>query len=263
VTLAVGATVLAGKEAIVSRLTAIEELAGMDILCSDKTGTITKNAISVADVKPFSGFSEEDVITAAAFASKRESIDPIDTAILSRFDSLYAGHMQRVFEPVAFVPFDPVSKFSKATVRNGTGKEIDVAKGAPQAIAALAGTTTCGPRTLDACVTEFAEKGYRSLGAAKTGDDGKWQYLGVIGLFDPPREDSAATIAAAGDLGIQVKMVTGDHSAIAKESPGKSASAPGLYPRQNSWLSMTRQRLRSWKGLTGLLRSFPNTSSTS
>jgi H+-transporting ATPase len=213
VTLAVGAMALAKKEAIVSRLTAIEEMAGMDILCSDKTGTITQNSISVGSVQAFEGITESDITAAAALASSRESNDPIDRAILARFDE-QSGETGTGTQ-TGFTPFDPVSKYSKATVTGPAGETYEVAKGAPQAIAALAGSTDAA--ILDGWIEEFAKKGFRALGVAKTDGDGHWRYLGVIGLFDPPREDSAATIATAQGHGIRVKMVTGDHVAIAQE----------------------------------------------
>jgi H+-transporting ATPase len=217
VTLAVGAMALAKKEAIVSRLTAIEEMAGMDILCSDKTGTITLNSISIGEIRTFPGFLEQDVIIAAARASNKESNDPIDMAVISRFDRLSPRPDSTSLETLDFVPFDPVSKFSKATVRELPGRLFEVAKGAPQAIASLAGTDGVLASTLDKWVTGFAEKGYRALGVAQTDSSGTWHYLGLIGLFDPPRGDSAATIAEAKKLGVNVKMVTGDHIAIAQE----------------------------------------------
>ncbi|HUT39360.1 MAG TPA: plasma-membrane proton-efflux P-type ATPase, partial [Methanoregula sp.] len=217
VTLAVGATALAKKEAIVSRLTAIEEIAGMDILCSDKTGTITQNSISIGEIRNFPGISEQDVIIASALASNRESNDPIDMAVFSRFAGLMPRPDTASFEMLDFVPFDPVSKFSKATIRERTGRSFEVAKGAPQAIASLAGTDGVLASTLDGWITGFAKKGYRALGVAQTDSSGTWQYLGLIGLFDPPRGDSAATIAEAKKLGVNVKMVTGDHIAIAQQ----------------------------------------------
>jgi H+-transporting ATPase len=227
VTLAVGAVALARKEAIVSRLSAIEELAGMDILCSDKTGTITQNAISIGGIEAFPGVSEAEVLAAAAFASRKESDDPIDKAVLAR----YAAQPAADGTVRAFVPFDPVSKFSKAAVQDGSGRTFETAKGAPQAIAALAGTGGDNRAVLDAWVEGFARKGFRALGVARTGPDGRWQYLGVIGLFDPPREDSAATIAQAGKLGVGVKMVTGDHVAIAQEIAGQVGMGKNVLPR--------------------------------
>jgi len=217
VTLAVGAVALAKKEAIVSRLTAIEEMAGMDILCSDKTGTITQNSISIGEVRTFPDVPEQDVIIAAALASRRESNDPIDVAVFSRYDRIIPHPDAAGPETLDFVPFDPDSKFSKATIRERSGGSFEVAKGAPQAIASLAGTDGDFAATLDGWVTGFAEKGFRALGVARTDGSGKWQYLGMIGLFDPPRVDSAVTINEAKKLGVNVKMVTGDHIAIAQE----------------------------------------------
>jgi H+-transporting ATPase len=221
VTLAVGAVALAREEAIVSRLTAIEEMAGMDILCSDKTGTITENSIRVGDVRTFPGFSEQDVITAAILASKRESNDPIDMAICFRYDHLVTRPDIAGLEVLDFAPFDPVTKLSRASVREPSGRSFDVAKGAPQAIAALAGADGAVASTLEGWITGFAEKGFRALGVAKTDNAGRWQYLGLMGLFDQPRSDSAAMITEAKELGVGVKMVTGDHVAIAKEIAGR------------------------------------------
>ncbi|HUT38760.1 MAG TPA: plasma-membrane proton-efflux P-type ATPase [Methanoregula sp.] len=217
VTLAVGATALAKKEVIVSRLTAIEEMAGMDILCSDKTGTITQNSISIGEIRTFPGISEQDVIIAAALASSKENNDPIDMAVFSRYDSLTPHPDTSAFETLDFVPFDPVTKFSKASVQERSGRSFEVAKGAPQAIASLAGTDGALASTLNGWITGFAKKGFRALGVARADRSGTWQYLGLIGLFDPPRGDSAATITNAKKLGVNVKMVTGDHIAIAQE----------------------------------------------
>ena len=231
VTLAVGAVALAKKEAIVSRLSAIEEMAGMDILCSDKTGTITQNSISIGEIRTFPGVLEQDVIIAAALASKKESNDPIDMAVFSRYDHLTPPPDNAGREIPDFVPFDPVSKFSKATVRERSGRSFEVAKGAPQAIASLVGTGGVLAPTLDAWVVGFAQKGFRALGVARTDSTGAWQYLGLIGLFDPPREDSAATITEAKKLGVNVKMVTGDHIAIAHEIAGQVDLGQNILPR--------------------------------
>jgi H+-transporting ATPase len=231
VTLAVGAVALAKKEAIVSRLTAIEEIAGMNILCVDKTGTITQNAISIGEIRTLPGVSEQDVITAAALASKRESNDPIDMAVFSRYDRITPRPDTASLETLDFVPFDPVAKFSKASIRDPSGTTFEAAKGAPQAIAALAGNNGTLSFTLDGWVTGFAEKGFRALGVAKTDDSGRWHYLGLIGIFDPPREDSAVTITKAKKLGVNVKMVTGDHIAIAKEISGQVGLGQNILPR--------------------------------
>jgi H+-transporting ATPase len=231
VTLAVGAMALAKKEAIVSRLTAIEEMAGMDILCSDKTGTITQNSISVGEVRAFTGITGQDVMAAAALASSRESNDPIDRAILARFDEQAGSGGSGTATQTGFTPFDPVSKYSKAAVAGPGGEQYEVAKGAPQAIATLAGTGRSDEAVLDGWVQEFAKKGFRALGVARTGSDGTWRYLGVLGLFDPPREDSAATIKEAQRHGIRVKMVTGDHAAIAQEIAGEVGLGTNILPQ--------------------------------
>ena len=243
VTLAVGAVALAKKEAIVSRLSAIEEMAGMDILCSDKTGTITQNSISIGEIRTFPGISEQEVLVAATLASKRESNDPIDVAIFSRYDHHIPEPDTAGPETLDFIPFDPVAKFSKATVRDRSGSTFDVAKGAPQAIASLTGNDGALASTLDGWITAFAVKGFRALGVAQTDGSGKWQYLGLIGLFDPPREDSGATITEAKKLGVNVKMVTGDHVAIAQEIAGQVGLGQNILPR-SALIAGDGERLR-------------------
>jgi H+-transporting ATPase len=258
VSLAVGAMALAKKEAIVSRLSAIEEMAGMDILCSDKTGTITKNSISVAEVKTFPGATENEVITTAALSSAKESNDPIDMAIFARHSSMATtGVPSHNFVIVDFVPFDPVQKYSKATARDGSGGTFEVAKGAPQAIAALGKLNDDKAALLDAWVIELAGKGYRALGVGRTDAGGTWQYLGVIGLFDPPRDDSAATITEAKNLGVDVKMVTGDHIAIAKEIAGKVGLGTNILPQSSFTGSTGRDALRQLEDADGFAQVFP------
>jgi H+-transporting ATPase len=213
VTMAVGARILAKKEAIVSHLSSIEELAGMDVLCSDKTGTLTQNRLKVGEVHTFAGNTREGVLLAAALASRAEDDDPIDTAIFAGLDD---GNTVKEYSIGHFQPFDPVSKRTEAQVRDGGGKEFRVSKGAPQVILELAGKNDALEQELDAAVDEFAKRGFRSLGVARRSGDA-WEYLGVIALYDPPREDSKQTIATARDMGIDVKMVTGDQQAIARE----------------------------------------------
>jgi len=257
VTLAVGATVLAGREAIVSRLTSIEELAGMDILCSDKTGTITQNAISVAGIAAFPGFLEDDVIAAAAFATDPGSSDPIDTAILAKRAALPSAASPAGFSVAAFVPFDPVSKYAKATVQGPGGETFLVAKGAPQAIAALCAAGPETVATLDRAVDAFADKGHRALGVGRTRPDGTWQYLGVVALFDPPRPDSRATIAEAGRLGVPVKMVTGDHIAIAKNIAGEIGIGKNIIERSGFLPQDGDAALKQLEEADGFAQVFP------
>ena len=215
VTMAVGARLLSLKEAIVRRLASIEELAGMDILCSDKTGTLTQNKLTLDEPVILQDLSTAtDIITAGALASRQEDQDPIDLAVLGGLEN---PDTLKKYEIVHFQPFDPVHKHTEATVKGPNGKEYNVSKGAPQAILALLDNPNTVSEKLDSAVNEFAHRGYRSLGVAKTDDQGKWCYLGVLPLYDPPREDSADTIKQAQAMGVQVKMVTGDQVAIGKE----------------------------------------------
>jgi H+-transporting ATPase len=218
VTMAVGARSLARREAIVSRLVAIEELAGMNLLCSDKTGTLTKNQLTLG--KPFciGGNSAQSVIANAALASRAEDQDPIDLAVLGGVGDGAAIVDDRVLH---FRPFDPVSKRTEATVAGRNGAEFQVAKGAPQAILSLLESSADVASQVEQAVGDFAARGYRSLGVARADKGAPWRYLGVLPLFDPPREDSRETITAARQMGIDVKMVTGDQVAIGKEVAGQ------------------------------------------
>ena len=214
VTMAVGARLLAAKDAIVSRLAAIEELAGMDVLCSDKTGTLTKNQLTLGDPFVLPGVTRDELFESAALASRAENEDAIDLAVLSAAPS--ADHLQS-FQAIDFVPFDPVSKRTEATVLETGGRRFKVSKGAPQAIAALAPTDSGARDAVMQAVEGFARHGYRSLAVARAEGSSGWRLLGVLPLYDPPRDDSRATLAAAHQLGVEVKMVTGDQEAIARE----------------------------------------------
>lgn len=229
VTMAVGAIALAKKEAIVSKLVAIEEMAGMDVLCADKTGTITENKMTIAQIKPFSTFTEDDVLLFAVLASREESNDPIDVAILSKAQEKQITGKYTVTE---FKPFDPVSKRTEASIENSNGTNFKVTKGATQVILSLQDNGE--DSKMEEYVDSFARKGYRSLGVAKTDENGKWQYVGLLALYDPPRNDSAVTIEKAQSMGVDVKMVTGDHIAIAKEisnevNLGMNISIPSTF----------------------------------
>jgi H+-transporting ATPase len=218
VTLAIGAIALAKKEAIVSKLVSIEEMAGMDTLCSDKTGTITKNELTLGVVKSYAEFTENDVLLFSSLASREEDQDPIDKAILERAKNTQAvTDAIKHFKITKFKPFDPVSKRTEAEVLKDEGSKFKVSKGAPQAILSLTNDKNSTSEAVMSDVNTFAQKGYRALGVAQTDKQHKWRYVGLIGLFDPPREDSADTIKTAESMGIEVKMVTGDHIAIAKE----------------------------------------------
>ncbi|MBZ0199909.1 MAG: plasma-membrane proton-efflux P-type ATPase, partial [Ignavibacteriaceae bacterium] len=220
ITMAVGASALAKKKAIVSKLVAIEEMAGMDILCSDKTGTITKNELTLAEVKAFDGFTSDDVLLFASLASREEDKDPIDTAIINKTKSVQTL-LARLdsYQITNFKPFDPVIKRSEVTVTDKQNNSFQITKGAPQALLSLIGGVNKKEITklINEQIDDFATKGFRTLGTARINEQGNWQYVGLIPLFDPPRDDSAETIKIAQSLGVSVKMITGDHTAIAKQ----------------------------------------------
>jgi H+-transporting ATPase len=218
VTMAVGARLLAKREAIVTRLSAIEELAGVDILCSDKTGTLTQNKLTLGDPFSVNDMPADQVILNAALASRADDKDTIDLAVLG---GLKGDQALKSYQIVHFQPFDPVHKRTEATVKGTDGKEFKVAKGAPQVILELSANAGEVKTAVDKAVNEFAARGFRSLGVARAEADGKWQFLGVLPLFDPPRDDAKATIATARQMGVSVKMVTGDALAIAKETAKK------------------------------------------
>ncbi len=216
ITMAVGARTLAAMRAIVTRLAAIEELAGIDVLCSDKTGTLTQNKLTLGDPFVVAGASVAETLRAAALASRAEDQDPIDLAVLegARASSIDL----RGYQPGAFQPFDPVSKRTEATLTQPDGQTLRVTKGAPQVILDLAQPAPEIRERIDEAVNGFATRGYRSLGVASAAADGSWRFLGILPLYDPPREDSRATLDAAAALGVQVKMITGDQLAIARET---------------------------------------------
>ena len=262
VTMAVGARLLAKKEAIVTRLAAIEELAGVDVLCADKTGTLTQNKLTLGDPFSVNGIPADQVILNAALASRADNKDTIDLAVLG---GLKNDQALKGYQVVHFQPFDPVHKRTEATVKGTDGKEFKVTKGAPQVILELSANAGQVKPAVEKAVNEFAARGFRSLGVARAEGEGPWQFLGVLPLFDPPREDAKATIATARQMGVNVKMVTGDQVAIAGKPPGNwgwaqissmpAASATRSITRRRSWRSPSRKRMVS-------PRCFPNTSST-
>jgi len=209
VTMAVGALSLAKMKAILTRLESIEEMAGMDILCSDKTGTLTKNELTLGSSMLIGAKSDEELLLAASLACDLSHPDAIDQAVVQ---TSVAGYEQR-----HFTPFDPVSKRTEASIADKTGQEFVVSKGAPQVILDL-----CDEKErakVEGEVERLASLGYRTLGVARK--DRRWRFLGLISLFDPPRDDSKETIADAKSHGIEVKMVTGDNVAIAREISGQ------------------------------------------
>ncbi len=215
VTMAVGARLLAKKQAIVTKLSAIEELAGVDVLCSDKTGTLTQNKLTLGDPFCVNNIPADQVILWAALASRAEDKDTIDLAVIGgvKDDKALKG-----YQILHFQPFDPVHKRTEATVKAADGKQFFVAKGAPQVILEMSTNAAEVKAAVEKAVNEFAGRGFRSLGVARADQENKWQFVGVLPMFDPPREQAKATIASAGQMGVKVKMVTGDQLAIAQET---------------------------------------------
>ncbi|WP_207264447.1 plasma-membrane proton-efflux P-type ATPase [Desulfovibrio sp. Huiquan2017] len=218
VTMAVGALALSRDKAIVSRLESIEEMAGMDILCSDKTGTLTQNKLKLGEPVVFAAEDKADLILAGSLASKAENEDAIDIAVMDGLGdkAVLSGYVQD-----KFVPFDPVGKRTEAEIKGPDGREFKVSKGALQVILDLSWVDDAIRSRAEEASEEFAAKGYRTIGVARSDEDGQWRFLGILPLFDPPREDSRETIEQAGKHGIEVKMVTGDNLAIAREISGQ------------------------------------------
>lgn len=231
-TLAVGAAYLAKEKAIVQKLTAIESLAGVDVLCSDKTGTLTANQLSIREPFVAEGVDVNWMMAVAALASSHnvKSLDPIDKVTILTLKRYPAARkiLEQGWKTENFTPFDPVSKRITAVVVKD-GVTYICAKGAPKAILNL---SNCSKEVADmykAKTTEFARRGFRSLGVAVKEGDKDWQLLGMLPMFDPPREDTASTIAEAQVLGLSVKMLTGDAIAIAKETCKMLALGTKVY----------------------------------
>ena len=218
VTMAVGARLLAKKQAIVSKLVAIEELAGVDILCADKTGTLTQNKLTLGDPFCVNGIPDTQVVLNGALASRSDNNDTIDLAVIGGLKNKEAT---KDFQVTHFQPFDPVHKRTEASVKDKDGKEFKVTKGAPQVIMQLSANAEQVKPDVDKAVNEFAARGFRSLGVARADGNGPWQLVGILPLFDPPRDDAKETIATALKMGVKIKMVTGDALAIAKETAKK------------------------------------------
>lgn len=220
VTMALGALALSKQKAIVARLSAIEELAGVDVLCSDKTGTLTQNLLTLQAPIPFNNTAPDALLLGAALACQRNSDDAIDKAVLK---AMTDTQKLDSYTQDSFIPFDPVNKKTVGIVTAPDGSKHQYAKGAPQVIAALCNMQEKDDSDADAntyfsTVADLASKGTRALGVAHSTDEGKtWQLMGVLALLDPPRPDAKTTIAESKKLGLDVKMVTGDDVAIGSE----------------------------------------------
>ncbi|KAG7985466.1 hypothetical protein I3843_03G026800 [Carya illinoinensis] len=239
VTMAIGSHRLAEQGAITKRMTAIEEMAGMDVLCSDKTGTLTLNKLTVDKnlIDVFvKGVDTNTVILMAARASRVENQDAIDAAIVGMLGDPKEARVG--IQEVHFLPFNPTDKRTALTYVDSEGKMHRVSKGAPEQILNLVHNKSEIECRVHAMIDKFAERGLRSLAVAyqevpdgrKESQGGRWQFIGVLPLFDPPRHDSAETIRRALDLGVNVKMITGDQLAIAKETGRRLGMGTNMYP---------------------------------
>ncbi|KAM5581474.1 plasma membrane ATPase 1-like [Rosa sericea] len=239
VTMAIGSHRLAEQGAITKRMTAIEEMAGMDVLCSDKTGTLTLNKLSVDKtlLEVFvKGVDIDTVVLMAARASRIENQDAIDAAIVGMLADPKEARAN--IQEVHFLPFNPTDKRTALTYIDHEGKMHRVSKGAPEQILNLVPNKSELERRVHVMIDKYAERGLRSLAVAyqevpdgrKESLGGPWQFIALMPLFDPPRHDSAETIKRALNLGVNVKMITGDQLAIAKETGRRLGMGTNMYP---------------------------------
>ncbi|XP_024996084.1 plasma membrane ATPase 1-like [Cynara cardunculus var. scolymus] len=239
VTMAIGSHRLSQQGAITKRMTAIEEMAGMDVLCSDKTGTLTLNKLTVDKnmIEVFAkGVDKDLVVLMAARASRLENQDAIDAAIVNMLGD--PKEARAGIQEVHFLPFNPTDKRTALTYVDKIGKMHRVSKGAPEQILNLAHNKSEIEKKVHSIIDKFAERGLRSLGIArqevpagtKESPGGPWEFVGLLPLFDPPRHDSAETIRRALDLGVSVKMITGDQLAIGKETGRRLGMGTNMYP---------------------------------
>ncbi|WOL06428.1 plasma membrane ATPase isoform X2 [Canna indica] len=239
VTMAIGSHRLSEQGAITKRMTAIEEMAGMDVLCSDKTGTLTLNKLTVDKslIEVFSNDLDKDTIVLyAARASRIENQDAIDASIVAMLGD--PKEARAGIKEVHFLPFNPVDKRTALTYIDSNGKWHRSSKGAPEQIIDLCNLNADAKKKVHDMIDGFAERGLRALGVArqevpeatKESAGATWQFIGLLPLFDPPRHDSAETIRQALHLGVNVKMITGDQLAIAKETGRRLGMGTNMYP---------------------------------
>lgn len=216
VSMAVGAKELAKHGVLVTRLSATEDAATMNVLCVDKTGTITMNQLAVTGVIPLEEATESDVLFAAALASQESNQDPIDLAFLAAAKERHVFDNSAAVTPISFAPFDAKNRRTEAVVEQ-SGQRLRVMKGAVRTVAEACGLEPLAIEALEARVGESARKGYRTLAVARGPEAATPALLGLVSLMDPLRPDARQLIAALRDLGVSVKMLTGDSLAIARE----------------------------------------------
>jgi H+-transporting ATPase len=215
VSMAIGSMELARKGVLVTRLSASEDAATMNVLCADKTGTITMNKLSVAKLIPLDGFSEKDVILYGSLASQEANQDPIDIAFITKAKEQNLFTKSYIQE--SFTPFDPATRRTEAVIKDEDGSEFRVMKGAVHAVVHACGYDEKTALDIEEQVEEFAAKGYRTLAVAKIDLANQPKLVGLVALYDLPRPDSKQLITELSELGVSVKMLTGDALPIAKE----------------------------------------------
>src|SRR5579863_8939845 len=226
VSMAVGSKELAKRGVLVTRLSAAEDAATMDVLCVDKTGTITMNQLAVTDVIPLAQAKEADVLFAGALASQEANQDRIDLAFLAAAKAHHVFDGLPAVTPVSFAPFDAKSRRTEAVVEQN-GQRLRVMKGAVRTVAEACGLQPAEIEALEARVSAAAAKGYRTLAVARGFDMGAPALVGLVSLYDPPRPDAKQLIATLLDLGVSVKMLTGDALPVALEI-GKGVGLPNI-----------------------------------
>ena len=253
VTMAVGAGKLAAMKAIVSRLVSIEEMAGMDILCADKTGTLTKNQLVLGDPVTIEAEKAGEIILTAALTAEAENPDAIDQAIVN---SVKDAAELKDYKVTGFEPFDPVRKRAEAEVTGKSGP-FHAAKGAPQAILELVGAQSQLEKQVTTHTDELAARGYRTLGVARKEAGGQWRYLGLLPLFDPPRDDALETIKRSKSFGLDIRMVTGDHIAIAREISAKLGLGNKIVAASEAFDAQDRSQGLDIESANGFAQVFP------
>jgi H+-transporting ATPase len=226
VSMAFGSKELAMRGVLVTRLSAAEDAATMDVLCVDKTGTITTNQLAVTGVIPLAHATEADVLFAAALASQEANQDPIDLALLAAAKARHVFDNLPIVAPVSFAPFDAKSRRTEAVVELN-GQRLRVLKGAVRSVAEACALQPPAIEALEARVSASAAKGYRTLAVARGPETGAPVLLGLVSLVDPPRPDAKQLIAELRDLGVAVKMLTGDALPVAREI-GQGIGLPNI-----------------------------------
>ncbi len=216
VSMAFGSKELAKRGVLVTRLSAAEDAATMDVLCVDKTGTITMNQLAVTGLIPLEQATESDILFAGALASHEANQDPIDLAFLAAARERHVFDGAPAITPISFTPFDAKNRRTEAVVEQ-SGQRLRVMKGAVRTVAEACGLQPPAIEALESRVSESAAKGYRTLAVARGSETGTLGLVGLVTLYDPLRPDARQLIAALRNLGVQVKMLTGDALAVASE----------------------------------------------